>query len=90
MRSVTWNRFPISKIYDWFLACFICGYLNTDMRKFASSQKMKAEPSRLIPRKPTENLELLFEATVSIFLALVTGSSVVPERRGNALFAMRN
>ena len=23
-------------------------------------KKMKAEPSRLIPRKPTENLELLF------------------------------
>ena len=30
-------------------------------------KKMKAEPSRLIPRKPTENQKLLFEATVSIF-----------------------
>jgi len=30
------------------------------MRKFESSQKMKTETSRLIPRKPTENLERLF------------------------------
>ena len=34
-------------------------YLNIDMCKFESSQKIKAQPSRLIPRKPTANLELL-------------------------------
>jgi len=34
--------------------------LNTDICKFESSQKDEAEPSRLILRKPTENLELLF------------------------------
>jgi len=32
--------------------------LNTDMRKFESSQKMKAEPSWLIPLKPINNVEL--------------------------------
>jgi len=31
------------------------------MRKFESSQKMKVEPCRLIPRKPTENQKLLTE-----------------------------
>jgi len=33
--------------------------LNTDTCKFESSQKMKAEPVRLILQKLTENLELL-------------------------------
>ena len=33
--------------------------LNTDMCNFESSQKDEAKPSRMIPQKPTENLELL-------------------------------
>jgi len=37
-------------------------HLNTDMRKFNLRKKIKANPSQLIPRKPTENLvlELIF------------------------------
>jgi len=34
-------------------------YLNTDMRKFDSSQKEKSGPSLLIPRKLTVNVKLL-------------------------------
>jgi len=37
--------------------------LNTDMRKFESSQKMKAEPSWLIPLKPIKNVELFIVIT---------------------------
>jgi len=33
--------------------------LNTDMCIFESCEKMKAEPSQLIPQKSTKNLELL-------------------------------
>jgi len=46
---------------DWF-TCVIfveISYLNADMCKFESSQKKKAEPSRLIPRKLAANLEVL-------------------------------
>jgi len=32
-RSFTWNRFPI-KIYDWFLACFICGVKLFEIHQF--------------------------------------------------------
>jgi len=38
--------------------------LNTDICKFESPQKMKAKPSRLILRKPTEIQELLFGVSV--------------------------
>jgi len=45
------------------LFVFTCGVKLLEYRyvhKFESSKKLKAEPSRLIPRKIIENLELLF------------------------------
>ena len=65
MRSVTWNRFPIQNsrlipclCHLWSEATWIqiCASLN-------NCKKMKAEPSWLIPRKPIENVELLFVST---------------------------
>jgi len=40
-------------------------YLNTDMCKFDHHKKKKAEPSRLIPRTLTTNIELLTIVTLN-------------------------
>jgi len=60
IRSVTWKWLPI-KICDWFLAAFTCWSEFISIQIFVRlnhRKNMKAEPSRLISRKPTENLEL--------------------------------
>ena len=49
-------------------------YVNTGMCKFESSQKMKAERSRMIPRKLAENLEFLIvyllHSILSVFVSM--------------------
>ena len=60
MRSVTWNPFPIKNLR--LIPCFHLWSEVTWIQICASlshRKKMKAETSRLIPRKPIENLELL-------------------------------
>jgi len=51
-----WNNFPIDSLV---LPHMETSDLNTNMCKFESSQKKKAESSRLIPSKLATNLELL-------------------------------
>jgi len=50
------------------------------MRKLESSKNMKAEPNRLIPRKPIENLlELLIASkalTFGAYLVLIYGTCI--------------
>jgi len=62
MGSVTWNRFPIKNL--WLIPClFHLGSAVIWIQIYASlnhRKKMKAEPSRLIPLKPIENVELSF------------------------------
>ena len=48
-------------------------YLNTDVCKFELLQKEQADPSRLVPRKPSEKLELLI-----VFLAKYFHSTKAP------------
>jgi len=82
MRGVTWNRFPC----DWLLCHMwsevvwiqICASLN-------HRKNMKAEPCWLIPRKSTENLELLIVAercvpfkTVCVYSAFHEPPECVP------------
>jgi len=62
-----------TSVKPWDLAIFdtpvqISKFLNTGMCKFESSQRMKAQPSQMIPRKPTENLELLI---VDFYILLI-------------------
>jgi len=61
MRNFTQNRFPIKNLLiDSLLTPIVeSTYLNMDMWKFKSSQKLKAERSRLIPRKHAETPVLL-------------------------------
>jgi len=62
MRSVTWNQFPIKNLR--LIPCLFHAWSEVTRIQMCTSlnhrKKMKALPSRLIPRKPTENLELLF------------------------------
>jgi len=62
MRSVTWNRFPIKKL--WSIPCLYHLWSEATWIQISANlnhcKKRKAEPSRLILWKPTENLELLF------------------------------
>ena len=58
MRNFTWNRFPIKHLpVDTLLTP--CWKVRTWLQTCASLNHRKAEHSRLIPRKHTENLELL-------------------------------
>ena len=73
MRSFTWNQFPIKNLpIDSLLTPIVeSNCLNIDMCKLESSQKMKADSSRLIPPKLTENPGLLVVSLkISYFLAL--------------------
>ena len=61
-------------------------YLNRDMRKFESSQKTKADGSRLIPRKHTETLVLISVTIVVLasrrFLLIRLVVELTKEQRG--------
>jgi len=59
MHNVTWNRFPIKNLLIDSNSCLETSYLNAEICKFESWQKMKAEPIWLIPRKLTANETLL-------------------------------
>jgi len=74
MRLVSWYRFTIKKFVDWFDSVTFAEthYLNIDKRKSKSLFKgLTAEPSRLILRKVTKNLEhklWLFNHSFYVFL----------------------
>jgi len=59
-RSVTWNRFPIKIL--WLIPRFLHLWNKVTLIQICASlnhrKKMKAGPSRLIPWKPIENVEL--------------------------------
>jgi len=84
MRSVRWNRFPIKNL--WLIPCFFHLWSEVTWIQICASlnhrTKMKAEPSRLIPLKPIENVELFIVQvcwvsssgkTFFVFLFLGTG-----------------
>jgi len=63
-RSVTWNQFPIKNLQ--LIPCLFQLWSEVTLYKLHTSQMMNADPSRLIPQKPTENFELLLFCLCSI------------------------
>ena len=63
MRTVTWNRFPVKNLL--LIPCFFQLWSEVTRKQICASfnhrKKVKVEPSRLIPRKPIENLKLSFD-----------------------------
>ena len=64
MRGVTWNRFPIKNL--WLIPCLFHLWSEVTWIQICASlnhrEKITTEPSRLISRKPIENLQRLFVA----------------------------